>query len=185
MPYQWVLDQALLIPGLGTTFLWPQFPYKRMGVRFHGSFRLLPVQRVILVFGGILGKWTCIMTNRGLKSIILLLHLINRGLVIKSLLLSYTVIFMCKKFDFSLWSRISLSIFAWACLRVNVRLACYSQEHRLRERESEVRQASKGLITKGIGCLAKELTPNNDHLSSGAEEGQGKNSALERLITSK
>lgn len=38
---------------------------------------------------------------------------------------------------------------------------------------------SKGLITKGIGCLAKELTPNNDHLSFGAEEGQGKNSALE------
>lgn len=46
-------------------------------------------------------------------------------------------------------------------------------------------QASKGLITKGVGCLAKELTPNNDHLSFGAEERQGKNSALERLVTSK
>ena len=46
-------------------------------------------------------------------------------------------------------------------------------------------QAGKGLITEGVGCLAKELISNNDHRNLGAEEGQGKNGALERLVTSK
>ncbi len=43
-------------------------------------------------------------------------------------------------------------------------------------------QAGKGLITEGLGCLAKELMSNTERPVFGAEEGQGKNSALERLV---
>lgn len=42
--------------------------------------------------------------------------------------------------------------------------------------------AGKGLITEGFGCLAKELTSNTEQPGFGAEEGQGKNSALVRLV---